>query len=141
MTTSLERSRKLLISSSHSDRVGSLQMSSKSNEHSPRHQTLSLTPTNASNYEQSKGKYTRSPIVLHLVLVFAYRSYPYLSISQNGGAESTMVPTSPADPSVTNLGLLSPSSISNASVADSQHQQFKKSSSMRFAKLMQHPSE
>ncbi len=68
-----------------------------------------------------------------------HRSYPYLSISNNG-IDSTLVPTTPVDPSVTNLGLLSPSSLSTSSIYDDQHQLFKKSTSMRFAKLMEHPS-
>lgn len=76
---------------------------------------------------------------IYLFLVFSYRSYPYLSISNNG-AESTIVPTTPVDPSVTNLGLASPSSVSTSSISDTQHQQFKKSTSMRFAKLIEHPS-
>ncbi len=71
--------------------------------------------------------------------MIAYRSYPYLSISNNG-TDSTIVPTTPVDPSVTNLGLLSPSSVSTSSIYDDQHQQFKKSTSMRFAKLIEHPS-
>jgi hypothetical protein len=71
-------------------------------------------------------------------LVMTYRSYPYLSISNNG-TDSTIVPTTPVDPSVTNLGLISPSSVSTSSIYDDQ-QQFKKSTSMRFAKLIEHPS-
>ncbi|CAF4155201.1 unnamed protein product, partial [Rotaria magnacalcarata] len=47
---------------------------------------------------------------------FSYRSYPYLSTSNNG-VESTMVPTTPVDPSVTNLGLMSPSSVSTSSIS------------------------
>ncbi|CAF4568808.1 unnamed protein product [Rotaria socialis] len=119
MTSSFERSRRQLINSSVNDRGGSLVLSSKSNEHSPRHQSTTLTPTNP---EQ----------------MFSCRSYPYLSTSNNG-IESTMVPTTPVDPSVTNLGLISPSSASTSSISNSQHQQFKKSTSMRFAKLMEHP--
>ncbi|CAF0785219.1 unnamed protein product [Rotaria sordida] len=119
MTSSLERTRKQLVNNSINDRAGSLVLSTKSNEHSPRHQSSLLTPT---NHEQ----------------MFSYRSYPYLSISNNG-AESTIVPTTPVDPCATNLGLISPSSISTSSISDSQHQQFKKSTSMRFAKLMEHP--
>ncbi|CAM4768497.1 unnamed protein product [Rotaria magnacalcarata] len=121
MTSSFERSRRQLINGSVNDRAGSLVLSSKSNEHSPRHQSTTLTPTNP---EQT----------------FSYRSYPYLSTSNNG-VESTMVPTTPVDPSVTNLGLMSPSSVSTSSISDSQHQQFKKSTSMRFAKLMEHPTD
>ena len=71
--------------------------------------------------------------------MIAYRSHPYLSVSNNG-IDSTLVPTTPVDPSVTNLGLLSPSSHSISSIYDDQHQLFKKSTSMRFAKLMEHPS-
>ncbi|CAF4603583.1 unnamed protein product [Rotaria sp. Silwood1] len=119
MTSSLERTHKQLLTNSVNDRAGSLVLSSKSNEHSPRHQSSILTPT---NHEQ----------------MFSYRSYSYVSISNNG-AESTIVPTTPVDPSVKNLGLISPSSISTSSISDSQHQQFKKSTSMRFAKLMEHP--
>ncbi|CAF2393123.1 unnamed protein product [Rotaria sp. Silwood2] len=121
MTSSLERTRKQLLTNSINDRVGSLLLSSKSNEHSPQHQSSMLTPT---NHEQ----------------IFSYRSYPYLSLPNNG-AESTIVPTTPVDPSVTNLGLISPSSISTSSISDIQRQQFKKSTSMRFAKLMEHPTD
>ena len=64
--------------------------------------------------------------------VFSYRSYPHLSQSNNG-AESTIVATTPVDPSTTNLSLISSSS-------DSQQQYFQKSTSMRFAKLIEHPS-
>jgi hypothetical protein len=72
-------------------------------------------------------------------IVSSYRSYPYLSVSNNG-TDSTIVPTTPVDPSITNLGLLSPSTISTSSISDDPHQQFKKSTSMRFAKLIEHPS-
>lgn len=68
-----------------------------------------------------------------------HRSYPYLSISNNV-IDSTLVPTTPVDPSITNLGLLSPTSLSTSSIYDESQQSFKKSTSMRFAKLMEHPS-
>jgi hypothetical protein len=138
MTCSLERTRKQLVNSSHNDRIGSLVLSSKSNEHSPRHRTSLLTPTNC---EQSKINYSKEKNILEILflIVFSYRSYPYLSVSNNG-TDSTIVPTTPVDPSVTNLGLLSPSSVSTSSISDGLHQQFKKSTSMRFAKLMEHPS-
>lgn len=71
--------------------------------------------------------------------MITYRSYPHLSVSTNG-TDSTIVPTTPVDPSNTNLGLISPSSQSTSSIYDDQHQQFKKSTSMRFAKLIEHPS-
>ena len=139
MTASLERSRRALTNSSHAERGGSLVFTSRSNEHSPKHQTLSLTPTNSSKYEQSKTINSREcEVIVFSPLVFSYRSYPYLSSSTNG-ADSTIVATTPVDPSVTNLGLLSPSSISSNSITDPQ-EQFKKSTSMRFAKLMEHPS-
>jgi hypothetical protein len=135
MTCSLERTRKPLINSSNNDRISSLVLSTKSNEHSPRRQSSSLTPTNT---EQSKiDLLYKKQNIFFFVVVFSYRSYPYLSISRNG-ADSTIVPTTPVDPSVTNLGLLSPSSLSTTSITDNQ--QFKKSTSMRFAKLMEHPS-
>lgn len=71
--------------------------------------------------------------------MITYRSYPHLSISING-TDSTIVPTTPVDPSITNLGLISPSTQSISSMCDDQNQQFKKSTSMRFAKLIEHPS-
>ncbi|CAF3809984.1 unnamed protein product [Adineta steineri] len=116
MISSLERTRKQFINSNDDDRTNSLMLSSKSNEHSPKHRSSLLTPT---NHEQ----------------IFSYRSFPHLSISSNG-TDATIVPTTPVDPSVTNLGLLSPSSVSTSSISDNQ---FKKSTSMRFAKLMEHP--
>ena len=138
MTCSLERTRKQqLINSSNNDRIGSLVLSTKSNEHSPRHQHSSLTPTNCE--QSNKTKLFEKEKYFILCIVFSYRSYPYLSTSNNG-TDSTIVPTTPVDPSVTNLGLLSPSSISTSSINDGQQQQFKKSTSMRFAKLMEHPS-
>ncbi len=72
-------------------------------------------------------------------IVFSYRSYPYLSNSTIG-AESTIVPTTPVDPSIPNLSLVSSTSISTTSMADYQQQYFQKSTSMRFAKLIEHPS-
>lgn len=137
MTSSLERSRRAMTTAGPGERTGSLVFASRSNENSPKHQTLSLTPTNSSKYEQSKSILPWT-FVTSAPLVFSYRSYPYLSSSMNG-ADSTVVATTPVDPSVTNLGLLSPSSISSSSMTD-QQQQFKKSTSMRFAKLMEHPS-
>jgi len=49
MTSSLECTQ--LINSHNNDRIGSLLLSSKSNENSPRHHTSLLTPT---NHEESK---------------------------------------------------------------------------------------
>jgi hypothetical protein len=42
-----------LINSSQNNRAGSLALASKSNEHSPRHHTSLLTPT---NHEQSRTR-------------------------------------------------------------------------------------
>ncbi len=72
--------------------------------------------------------------MLLIEIVFTYRSYPYLSNSTNG-AESTIVPTTPVDPSNPNLSLISSSSVSTTSIND-----YQKSTSMRFAKLIEHPS-
>jgi hypothetical protein len=51
MTSSLERTRQPLINSINNNRITSLNLSSKSNEHSPKHHHSLLTPT---NQEQSK---------------------------------------------------------------------------------------
>ena len=91
-------------------------LSSKSSDHSPKHHHSLLTPT---NQEQ----------------IFTYRSYPYLSNSTNG-ADSTIVPTTPVEPSIPNLSLVS----STNSVLDPHSPYFQKSTSMRFAKLIEHPS-
>lgn len=107
MTCSLERTRQPLINSINTNRTVSLNLSSKSNEHSPKHHHSLSTPT---NHEQS----------------FSYRSYPYLSNSTNG-ADSTIVPTTPVDPSIPNLSLVSSSSISTTSIPDYQHKYFEKS--------------
>lgn len=45
--------RQQLINTTHNNRVNSLILSSKSNEHSPKHTSSLLTPT---NYEQSKDR-------------------------------------------------------------------------------------
>ncbi|CAF1070974.1 unnamed protein product [Adineta steineri] len=120
MTSSLEHTRQPLINSTNNDRIISLTLSSRSNENSPkRHQSL-LTPTN------------HEPI-------FTYRSFPYLSSSTNG-ADLTIVPTTPVDPSIPNISLISSSSISTNSMPDNQQQYFQKSTSMRFAKLKEHPT-
>ncbi|CAF1123406.1 unnamed protein product [Adineta ricciae] len=116
MTCSLDRPRKQLINTHDDERTSSLILSTRSNEHSPKHRPSLLTPT---NHEQ----------------MFSYHSFPHLSISSNG-TDSTIVPTTPVDPSVTNLGLLSPTSVSASSISDGH---VKKSTSMRFAKLIEHP--
>ncbi len=51
MTSSLERTRQPLVNHINNDRIISLTLSSKSNEHSPKHRQSLLTPT---NHEQSK---------------------------------------------------------------------------------------
>jgi len=52
MTSSLERTRQPLVNNINNNRIVSLNLSSKSNEHSPKHHHHSLlTPT---NHEQSK---------------------------------------------------------------------------------------
>ncbi|CAF0947926.1 unnamed protein product [Adineta ricciae] len=119
ITSSLERTRPPLINQLNNDRIVSLTLASRSNENSPKRYQSSLTPT---NNEQ----------------IFTYRSYPYLSNSTNG-ADSTIVPTTPVEPSAPSLSLVSSSSISTSSMPDSQQQYFQKSTSMRFAKLMEHP--
>jgi hypothetical protein len=48
VTSSIDHTQ--LINSTHNNRIGSLVLTSKSNEHSPRHNTSLLTPT---NHEQS----------------------------------------------------------------------------------------
>lgn len=111
----------------------SILFSSRSNEHSPKHPSFSLTPTNTTDQSKSNEREEHWHWLRFFVVVFSCRSYPYLSISSNG-ANSTIVPTTPVDPSVTNLGLLSSSSNENSA------EKFKKSTSMRFAKLIEHPS-
>ncbi|UJR10556.1 hypothetical protein I4U23_014756 [Adineta vaga] len=120
MTSSLERTRPPLINQINNDRIVSLTLSSRSNENSPKHYQSLLTPT---NNEQ----------------IFSYRSFPHLSNSSNG-ADCTIVPTTPVEPSIPNLSFISSSSISTTSMPDSQQQYFQKSTSMRFAKLMEHPT-
>ena len=93
----------------------SLRLSSHSNDHSPRNAPFSLTPTNVSEQSSTKN--------LSGFAVFSCRSFPHLS------------PTTPVDPSVTNLGLLAENSSSSSSTS------FKKSTSMKFAQLVEHPSE
>lgn len=142
MNYDFERMRKPLIGNYRHERVGSMVLSSLSNENSPRHHSSSMTPTNSSTYEQSLFYVEVNILVLSntsLLLVFANRSYPHLSLS-NHGASSTIVPTTPVDPSVTNLGLISSTTLSNSLNADDDQKEFKKSTSMRFAKLMEHPS-
>ena len=132
MSSSLEQTRQSSIN--YTNRMISLNFSSRSNEHSPKHHhyhSLS-TPT---NQDQSKVFYSRNRLQIRCFLVFTYRSYPYLSNSTNG-TESTIVPTTPVDPSIANLAILS-----SPSTADPQHPFFQKSTSLRFAKLMEHPSE
>lgn len=68
-------------------------------------------------------------------IAFSYQSHPYLSCSTNGN-ESTIVPTTPVDSLVPNVSFIS----STNSISDCQRQYFQKSTSMRFAKLIQHPS-
>jgi len=65
MACSLERTRTRtqLLNSSNNDRAGSLVLSSKSNEHSPRHQTPLLTPT---NHEQSKRRQKKKYFFLNI---------------------------------------------------------------------------
>jgi len=91
-------------------------VSSRSNDHSPKHRHSSLLP---STHEQ----------------INSYRSYPHLS-QTTCAADSTIVPTTPVDPSLTNLSLIS----STTSTSDSSQQYFQKSTSMRFAKLIEHPT-
>ncbi len=55
MTSSIDHTQ--LINSTHNNRIGSLVLTSKSNEHSPRHNTSLLTPT---NHEQSKIRKMKS---------------------------------------------------------------------------------
>jgi hypothetical protein len=82
----------------------------------------------------NKVIYLSFPIkIIFSLIVFSYGSHPHLSSSTNG-AESTIVPTTPVDPSIPNLNLIS----STLSMPD--HQYFQKSTSMRFAKLIEHPS-
>lgn len=135
MTCSLDRPRKQLINTRDDERTNSLILSTRSNEHSPKHRPSLLTPT---NHEQSKTfkLLTNRKTNEESCSVFSYRSFPHLSISSNG-TDSTIVPTTPVDPSVTNLGLLSPTSVSTSSILDGH---VKKSTSMRFAKLIEHPS-
>ncbi len=52
MTSSLEHTRRQLINNHNDDRVSSLVLPSRSNDHSPRHRHSLLTPT---NHEQSKN--------------------------------------------------------------------------------------
>jgi hypothetical protein len=54
MTSSLERTRQPLVNHINNDRIVSLTLSSKSNEHSPKHRQSLLTPT---NHEQSKKNF------------------------------------------------------------------------------------
>ncbi|CAF0768934.1 unnamed protein product [Rotaria sordida] len=115
MTHNLERTHEPLINSINNDRMVSLTPLTKSNEDSPKHQHSLSTPT---NHEQS----------------FTYQSYPYVSNSTNGN-DSTIVPTTPVDPSISNLSFIS----STNSISDYQRHYFQKSTSMRFAKLIEHP--
>ena len=135
MTCSLDRPRKQFVNTHDDERTGSLILSTRSNEHSPKHRPSLLTPT---NHEQSNtfDLFTNRKTNEDSFSVFSYRSFPHLSISSNG-TDSTIVPTTPVDPSVTNLGLLSPTSVSASSISDGH---VKKSTSMRFAKLIEHPS-
>ncbi|CAF3534665.1 unnamed protein product, partial [Rotaria socialis] len=117
MARSLEHTHESIIMNSlNNDRMNSLTLISKSNADSPKHHHSSSTPTNP---EQ----------------IFSYRSYPYLSNSTNG-TDSTIVPTTPVDPSIPNFSFVS----STNSISDYQRQYFQKSTSMRFAKLIEHPT-
>ncbi|CAF4335997.1 unnamed protein product [Rotaria sp. Silwood2] len=116
ITHNLERTHEPIINSINNDRMVSLTLLTKSNEDSPKHHHSLLTPT---NHEQS----------------FSYQSYPYLSNSTNG-TDSTIVPTTPVDPSIPNLSFIS----STNSISDYQRLYFQKSTSMRFAKLIEHPT-
>jgi hypothetical protein len=57
MTCSLEHTRQPLINSINNDRIGSLTLSSKSNDHSPKHHHSLLTPTN--HQQGTKTFFTR----------------------------------------------------------------------------------
>ena len=46
------------------ERAGSMVFASRSNENSPKHQMLSLTPTNSSKYEQSKSIIPRTFVTM-----------------------------------------------------------------------------
>ncbi|CAF1029352.1 unnamed protein product [Rotaria magnacalcarata] len=116
MTRSLEHAHEpIIMNSLNNDRMNSLTSISKSNADSPKHHHSLSTPTNP---EQ----------------IFSHRSYPYLSNSTNG-TDSTIVPTTPVDPSIQNFSFVS----STNSISDYQRQYFQKSTSMRFAKLIEHP--
>lgn len=130
MTCSLEQTRQ--SSMNNNNRMISLNFSSRSNEHSPKHHHSLSTPT---NQDQSKFFLISQKSFLLRQLVFTYRSYPHLSNSTNGN-ESTIVPTTPVDPSIPNLAVISSSSNST----DSQSFFSQKSTSSRFAKLIDHPS-
>ncbi len=57
MTSSLEHTRRQLTNNHNDDRVSSLVLPSRSNDHSPRHRNSLLTPT---NHEQSKIRKMKS---------------------------------------------------------------------------------
>ncbi len=65
MTSSLERTRQPLVNNINNNRIVSLNLSSKSNEHSPKHHHHHslLTPT---NHEQSKYKKKRKYLIFIL---------------------------------------------------------------------------
>ncbi|CAF3390712.1 unnamed protein product [Rotaria sp. Silwood1] len=112
----LEHIHEPIINNINNDQMVSLTPLTKSNEDSPKNHHSLSTPT---NHEQN----------------FSYQSYPYVSNSTNG-TDSTIVPTTPVDPSIPNLLFIS----STNSISDYQRHYFQKSTTMRFAKLIEHPS-
>ncbi len=80
MTSNFERTDIQLINSGSNNRVGSLLLASKSNEHSPKHHPTLLTPT---NHEQSKNKTNVSCFSFKYLFLYYSDSLSFLSIFIN----------------------------------------------------------